>query len=239
MSGGHSPLSGYDGLVRRFVRQIPDIFPDRVRVNAERLSREIGIQAFLASQVWKNSGPSGQTQAENTHSSEANHRSRADSSSPSQDQKFLSTSVISQVPDLLQQLRLHTTVGRPKLTGINTTAVTAILDYVPEETSDDPMDYSFEQLEERVTQAKKDLEKERNSSSKSRTKTKEKKKIAFEKTQGGRMGSRQDIGASTQVPNTGLVQVIEGPPLNMTQPERGRFGGRDKQKKGKLRVAGF
>ena len=235
-----SLLERYDDLIDRYVGSLPTDVPDRVRVNAERLSRRTALEGFLASYALQQRG----VQERQLLDERSDPKERRPAAADPADE----TVVESKKDDSpLSRLSRYTTINKTQAANLNKKVVTEVIGHLPKDITADPSDYSYEDTEMELAMARNQVDADLDPKAKrheERLARFEKKRLERDRRNVEETALRQAMVPnqvmSSQLPQVaGMSQVAEGQ-MNATQPERGVFGGRQKiSKPGKKRVAGF
>lgn len=251
-----TPTANYDLLVDGYVSSLVDDVPDRLRVNTERLARNVGLEIVLAHQVVHHRKPRPAQHAPRISSYDS---SDAESSSMSRHNCESALSILSK----------YTAVR--KLDGATSSSRSAreVLEHLPYAISSDPSDYSWQNAELKIAIARQPGA----SQQQEKLATRQRRKDVAQR-QRQEQTLRRAIVSNTLTadrlpedemlrrampPNTGIAgpllqtgaqsqrapddvlgssQSTQGVVLAQSQPERGAHGHRD-QKTVKRRLKGF
>jgi RNA polymerase I-specific transcription-initiation factor len=241
-SGRRTMLERYMELIESYVGAIPDDTPDRIRVNIERTSRQVALEAFLAGFVWRgrdkdnDSLPAGLPTGDMKPGDEINLGKVAPTPG--------ATDTHTQ-DNALSHLSKYTTIQKFTPAASKTSAISEILEHLPTDISSDPSEYSFKDTELSLTIAKNEVDASLDPHMKHRAEKparEERKNLERTRRLREEMALRTlpDRVMSSQLPQPDSTQSQYVQGLPMTQPERGVHGGRDgMKKKGPRRQAGF
>ena len=235
-----SVLDVCNGLVDDYVSTYPAEVPDRLRVNTERLLRDIALEKLLASYVLHRKCHDGVEIPKDLHPEEVSDQigeALDDNAGPH-------TSARPHADDKpISRLSRYTTISPAVPRIFNEQAVTELLGHLPTDISTDPSRYSYKDTELELSEARNRLGTDSEADLRKSTRRHDRKRLdRFRKTKDDVAVERAmppNVIMSSQLPQAETSQGSGSQIISATQPERGAYGTRQRNKPGKKRMAGF
>ena len=235
-----SVLDVCNGLVDDYVSTYPAEVPDRLRVNTERQLRDIALEKILASYVLHRKHHDGVEIQKDLQPGEVSDQigeALDDNARPH-------TSARSHADDKpISRLSRYTTICPTVPRIFNKQAVTELMGHLPTDISTDPSHYSYRDTELELSEARNRLGTDSEADLRKPTRRHDRKRLdRFRKTKDDIAVERAmapNVIMSSQLPQVETSQSSGSQAISATQPERGAYGTRQRNKPGKKRMAGF
>lgn len=264
--GKTSLLTFYEAYLVMYINPLAPNVTDRIRVNREKIVRQTAADAFFGGIALRSNNEAAETEDIMQSSTPQEDLSRVQLQSS---QRLMATIPPLVKEPIVSRLRSYTTFRRegPPLLLTSTSAISNILDHLPNTIIDDPTTYSYEATNKKIQNAQDeeaelllDPRERRQVRRQAAKHLRDLEKLAkftqdvqsqrsklpgvTNHTFGPTLPGREIRSSQPAVPESSQGQGQGASELNMTQPERGAYGTRpQKKKKSKEKVvkrkAGF